>query len=69
MSAQQMAQQALEKQLMKFSVVIVAALPMIILYPFIQKFFIKGIMVGAVKGQAILFVYQFASGASHGELK
>ena len=50
MSAQQMAQQALEKQLMKFSVVIVAALPMIILYPFIQKFFIKGIMVGAVKG-------------------
>ena len=50
MSAQQMAQQALEKQLMKFSVVIVAALPMILLYPLIQKFFIKGIMVGAVKG-------------------
>lgn len=49
-SAEQIAQQVIEKQLMKFSVVIVAALPMIILYPFIQKFFIKGIMVGAVKG-------------------
>lgn len=49
-TAQEMAQIALEKQLMKYSVVVVAALPMIILYPFIQKFFIKGIMVGAVKG-------------------
>ena len=49
-SAQEMAKMALEKQLMKFSVVVVASLPMIILYPFIQKFFIKGIMVGAVKG-------------------
>lgn len=33
-----------------YSTIIVSALPMIILYPFIQKYFEKGIMVGSVKG-------------------
>ena len=37
-------------QSMKYGVIIVAALPMMILYPFIQKYFVKGVMVGAVKG-------------------
>ena len=27
-----------------------SALPMLILYPFIQKYFTKGVMIGAVKG-------------------
>lgn len=35
---------------MKYSVIIAAALPMMIMYPFIQKHFVKGVMVGAVKG-------------------
>ena len=39
-----------EKALLKYSVVIVSAIPMIIIYPFIQRHFVKGIMVGAVKG-------------------
>lgn len=39
-----------QKQLLKYATVIVAAIPMIILYPFIQKFFVKGVMIGAVKG-------------------
>ncbi len=34
---------------LKAGSVIVAALPMIILYPFIQRFFIKGIVLGAIK--------------------
>lgn len=38
------------KQLMKYCVIIAGVLPLVILYPFIQKFFVKGIMVGAVKG-------------------
>ena len=43
--------QAIEvAQSMKYGVIIVAALPMMILYPFIQKYFVKGVMVGAVKG-------------------
>ena len=37
-------------QSMKYGVIIVAALPMMLLYPFIQKYFVKGVMVGAVKG-------------------
>ena len=39
-----------EKQLMKYAVVLVASLPLVVAYPFIQKYFVKGVMVGAVKG-------------------
>lgn len=39
-----------QKQLMKYCVIIAGVLPLVIMYPFIQKFFVKGIMVGAVKG-------------------
>ena len=35
---------------MKYSVILLASLPMLIIYPFIQKYFVKGVMVGAVKG-------------------
>lgn len=34
----------------KYSVIIVASLPVLILYPFLQKFFVKGIMIGGIKG-------------------
>ncbi|AJY74055.1 carbohydrate ABC transporter permease [Paenibacillus beijingensis] len=37
-------------ELIKFGVIIVAALPLLILYPFLQRFFVKGVMVGSVKG-------------------
>ena len=33
-----------------YATIMLATLPMIILYPFVQKFFVKGIMVGSVKG-------------------
>jgi CubicO group peptidase (beta-lactamase class C family) len=36
--------------LLKFSIVIIATVPMLIVYPFVAKHFSKGIMVGAVKG-------------------
>lgn len=35
---------------MKYSLVLIASLPMLILYPFIQKYFVKGIMIGSAKG-------------------
>lgn len=37
-------------EMIKFSSIIVAALPMLIIYPFVQKYFEKGMMAGAVKG-------------------
>lgn len=39
-----------KSQLLKYTAVIAGALPLIIAYPFLQKFFIKGVMVGSVKG-------------------
>ena len=37
-------------EMIKFSSIIVAAAPMLIFYPFVQKYFEKGFMAGAVKG-------------------
>ncbi len=34
----------------KFGIIIVSALPLIIIYPFLQKYFDKGVMIGAIKG-------------------
>ena len=36
--------------LVKYTSAIVGTLPMMILYPFLQKYFEKGVMIGAVKG-------------------
>lgn len=40
----------LNKELVQYSTVIVATLPMLVIYPFLQKYFAKGVMIGAVKG-------------------
>ncbi len=37
-------------QSMKYAVIIVSIVPILCVYPFIQKYFAKGIMLGAVKG-------------------
>ena len=47
--AQQMNRQELKTQL-QYSLIIVSSLPVMILYPFIQKYFVQGIMVGSIKG-------------------
>lgn len=36
--------------LLKYSLIMVACVPVWCIYPFVQKFFVKGIMVGAIKG-------------------
>lgn len=37
-------------ELIKYGVVIVSSLPMLILYPFLQKYFVKGTLIGSLKG-------------------
>ena len=37
-------------QVIKYGVMIVSSLPVIIVYPFLQKYFVKGMMVGSIKG-------------------
>lgn len=34
----------------KYGVMIVSSLPVLIMYPFVQKYFVKGVMIGSVKG-------------------
>lgn len=36
--------------LIKYGVIIAASLPLLILYPFLQRYFVQGVMIGAVKG-------------------
>ena len=35
---------------MKYAIIIISTVPLMLVYPFIQKYFVKGIMLGAVKG-------------------
>ena len=37
-------------ELLKYSLIIVSSVPLLVIYPFIQKYFIKGVMIGSVKG-------------------
>lgn len=34
----------------KYGVIVVSTLPIIALYPFLQKYFVKGVMIGSLKG-------------------
>ena len=35
---------------MKYALIVVSSAPLLIAYPFVQKYFVAGMMVGAVKG-------------------
>ena len=37
-------------QLMKYALIVVVSMPIMCVYPFVQKYFVKGVMIGAVKG-------------------
>jgi putative aldouronate transport system permease protein len=37
-------------ELIKYGVIIVGSLPLLIAYPFIQKYFVQGVMIGGIKG-------------------
>ena len=35
---------------MKYAIIFIACAPMLVLYPFVQKYFVKGVMIGSLKG-------------------
>ncbi|MBB6669341.1 carbohydrate ABC transporter permease [Cohnella nanjingensis] len=37
------------RTLLKYSIIVISSIPVLILYPFIQKYFVQGVMVGAIK--------------------
>lgn len=38
------------KESMKYGIVVLSSLPVLVIYPFLQKYFVKGMMIGAIKG-------------------
>ncbi len=38
------------KELIKYAVIVVSSLPVLVLYPFLQKYFAQGVMIGSIKG-------------------
>ncbi|MBS7033792.1 MAG: carbohydrate ABC transporter permease [Clostridium sp.] len=49
-NAKYMAELMKQIEILKYAVIIVSVLPVLIVYPFLQKFFMKGIMMGSLKG-------------------
>ncbi|MBU5349400.1 carbohydrate ABC transporter permease [Paenibacillus lautus] len=45
-----LARSLMDAEAIKYAAVIVTNLPMLMLYPFLQKYFVKGVMIGAIKG-------------------
>ncbi|MDQ0920956.1 carbohydrate ABC transporter permease [Paenibacillus sp. V4I5] len=37
-------------ELLKYSLIVVATLPVLVIYPFVQRYFVQGMLVGSVKG-------------------
>ncbi|WEG11077.1 carbohydrate ABC transporter permease [Pullulanibacillus sp. KACC 23026] len=50
MNASQLMQLQQLADLMKYSLIVVASLPVLIIYPFVQKHFMKGVLIGSIKG-------------------
>src|SRR5699024_9236461 len=48
-AAQSFSEQVKTAALVKYAVIIVSALPLLIIYPFLQRFFVKGVLIGSVK--------------------
>ena len=50
MAAMLESERTVPPQVIKMAAVVISSLPIVMVYPFLQKYFVKGMMVGSVKG-------------------
>ncbi|PQP81483.1 sugar ABC transporter permease [Paenibacillus sp. PCH8] len=50
MDASEMIKQQQMAELMKYSLIVMASLPVLVIYPFVQRYFVQGMLIGSVKG-------------------
>ncbi|MCL2058694.1 MAG: carbohydrate ABC transporter permease [Oscillospiraceae bacterium] len=48
--AMQMVEEAYNRELVKYCTIVVSTVPILVCYPFLQRYFVKGVMIGAIKG-------------------
>ena len=49
-SLTQVMEDSFSSELVKYCTIVVSTVPILVVYPFLQKYFEKGVMIGAVKG-------------------
>ena len=49
-TAENMLEESHYKELIQYCTIVAATLPILFVYPFLQKYFVKGVMIGAIKG-------------------
>jgi len=47
---QQMTEREYLQALLQYALIVVSSLPVLVVYPFVQKYFVQGVMIGAIKG-------------------
>ena len=47
---QQMTEREYLQALLQYALIVVSSLPVLVVYPFLQKYFVQGVMIGAIKG-------------------
>jgi ABC-type glycerol-3-phosphate transport system permease component len=50
LSPEEVAKNANMAELVKYCIIVVASAPIVCFYPFIQRYFVKGVMMGSIKG-------------------
>jgi ABC-type glycerol-3-phosphate transport system permease component len=38
------------QELLKYAIIVAGSLPMLVAYPFVQKYFVRGVLLGSIKG-------------------